>query len=123
MPDEFTTDDKRRILLELRFIYREAELCQKWNLSQAKLRQWKKEANYAYLSPNLREMVVLALHNGTGDIAAMIQYLDYLDHTVYTEAEIEAVLHGLQHEGIAQAEGGRWLYNTAHSQNGTSFIF
>lgn len=123
MTEHYTEQDKRRILLELRYIYREAELCQKWNVTKYRLRQWKKEANYTYLAPTLRELVIMALHNGKGSIAGMISYLDYLDHAVYSEPELLAVLRGLQVEGIALEAGGDWRYNPDHSRNDTSFIF
>ncbi|GIK65635.1 MAG: hypothetical protein BroJett018_34290 [Chloroflexota bacterium] len=119
----YTEEEKRRILLELRYFYTEAELCQKWNLTRYRVKQWKKATNYAYLIGTLREMVIVALRNGASSIAAIIGYVDYLNHAVYTEAEIEPILHGLREEGIAQEQAGVWSYNRAYSKDDTSFIF
>lgn len=119
----FTDEEKRRILLELRYFYTEAELCRKWKLTRYQVKQWKKAANYAYLIGTLREMVIVALHNGASSIAAIIGYVDYLNHAVYTEAEIEPILNGLRAEGIAQEQAGVWSYNRGYSKDDTSFIF
>jgi hypothetical protein len=123
MSDEYSEADQRRILLELRYLCTEAELCAKWKLTKAQLRRWKKAANYAYLSANFRELVILALHTGSETIPNLISHLDYLDHTIYTEAEIHAMLEKLRVEGIAKEDGGKWHYDPIHSQNDTSFIF
>lgn len=122
MADEYTDQEKRRILLELRFFYTEDEICKKWKLTKSQIRKWKKAANYAYLTVTFREMVIIALHNGTNTTAAMIRYLDYLDHSIYTESEIETVLKGLHGEGIAKEESGLWFYDLAYSKNDTSYI-
>ncbi|MCQ3930642.1 MAG: hypothetical protein DPW16_09285 [Chloroflexi bacterium] len=119
----YTEEEKRRILLELRYFYTEAELCQKWNLTRYRVKQWKKAANYVYLIGTLREMVIVALHNEASSIPAIISHLDYLNHAVYTEAEIEPILNGLRAEGIAQEQAGVWSYNRAYSKDNTSFIF
>jgi len=121
--DKYTDGDKRRILLELRFLHTEDTLCKKWNLTKYRLGKWKKAANYAYLTPTFREMVIVALHNGANTIPRLISYLDYLDHAIYTEAEILKALHDLRAEGIAREDSGLWLYDQAYSQNDTSFIF
>ncbi|MBZ0319602.1 MAG: hypothetical protein K8L91_24540 [Anaerolineae bacterium] len=120
---DYTDEEKRRILLEVRYFYTEAELCQKWNLTRYRVKQWKKAANYTYLIGTLREMVIVALHNGASSISAIIGYVDYLNHAVYTEAEIEIILNGLRAEGIAQEQAGVWSYNRAYSKDDTSFIF
>ncbi len=120
---EYTEEEKRRILLEARYLYTEAELCQKWNLTRYRVKQWKKAANYAYLIGTVREMVIVALHNGANSIPAIIGTVDYLNHAVYTEAEIETLLNGLREEGIAQEQAGVWSYNRAYSKDDTSFIF
>ncbi|MFN8374199.1 MAG: hypothetical protein U0694_15140 [Anaerolineae bacterium] len=123
MADAYTEQEQQRILLELRYVYKEAELCQKWNISTSQLRKWKKAANYAYLIGTFRDMLIVALHNGTHDIPGIIRYLDYLDHVVYTEKEIEDGLNALRSAGIARHEDGLWYYDLNHSHNDTRFIF
>jgi transposase-like protein len=123
MAEQFTDEEKQRILLELRYIYNEDELCQKWNISNYQLKKWKKAANYTYFIGTFRDMLIAALHNGTNSIAGIISYLDYLNHVVYTEKEIEDALNKLRGEGIAKEENGLWLYDLSYSKNDSSFIF
>ena len=69
------------------------------------------------------DMLIAALHNGTNKIPNIISYLDYLNHVVYTEKEIEEALNKLRGEGIAKEENGLWLYDLSYSKNDSSFIF
>lgn len=119
----YTARDKRRILLEARYIYTEDLLCKKWSLSRYQLRKMKQEANYTYFQPTLSEMVIVALRHGGDTVSKIISYLDYLDHTIYTDIEIIEVLKELVAEGIAQEQDGMWRYNLSYSQEDTSFIF
>jgi len=120
---DFSPDEVRRILLELRYVYTAKQLCEKWHITPYRLRQWQRQWNYAYLVGNVRELVIVALHHGAQTIADIRAYLDYADHSVYTSEEITAVLSQLESDGFALHDGALWRYNAAHSQHDRSFIF
>ena len=119
----FTPDEIRRILLELRYIYTVRQICAKWHITPYRLRQWQHQWNYAYLSGSVRELIIAALHQGAQTTADINAYLDYVDRTVYTPEEIEAVLKQLEIDGFAIRTGTGCRYNPAHSQNDQAFIF
>lgn len=120
---EYTPADVRKILLELRYFYTAQQLSDKWHITPYRLRQWKRQWNYAYLTGTLRELVIVAVHQGAQTSADVIAYLDYLDHAVYTADEISAVLAQLEAEELVVQRNGHWRYNQLHSANDTSFIF
>lgn len=113
----------RKILLENRYFSTVTQVCAKWQVTPYRLRQWKQQWNYAYLVGTLRELVIAALHQGASTIADINACLDYWDRTVYAPEEIGVVLAGLEAEGIALHQAGRWRYNPVHSADDTSYIF
>ncbi len=64
MAREFTDDQIRKILLEQRYIYTADQLCAKWQITRYRLRQWRKQFRYAYLVGDVRELVIVGLHQG-----------------------------------------------------------
>jgi transposase-like protein len=120
---EYTHEERRKILLEHRYLYTADKLCAKWGISKSQLRKWKKEFNYNYFIGSLRDMTIVALHNGAHIIPAIFDYLDALDHARYTEKEILELLKGLQAEGIAKTKDGEWFYDKSYSNDDASFIF
>jgi hypothetical protein len=120
---EYTHEEKRKILLEHRYFYKADGLCAKWGITRSQLIRWKKEFNYNYFIGRLRDMAVVVLYNGTHTIPAMIEYLDYLDHSRYTEVEVLELLKSLDAEGIAEKKDDKWFYDKSYSRDDTSFIF
>jgi hypothetical protein len=120
---KYTPDERRKILLEQRYISTAAELCAKWNVSMYRLNTWKKEFNYRYFIGTLRDMTIVAVHGGARTIPTIIDCLDYLNHARYTEPETLELLRGLQAEGIAKETNGEWFYDKTHSNDDRSFIF
>ncbi|MDQ3817225.1 MAG: hypothetical protein M3247_08260 [Thermoproteota archaeon] len=120
---DYTHEEKRKILLEHRYFYTIDKLCAKWGISKSQLSKWKKEFNYNYFIGGLRDMTVVALHNGAHTIPAIIDYLDALNHARYTEKEVLELLKGLEAEGIAKKKDGEWFYDKSYSKNDASFIF
>ena len=120
---DFTSDEIRKILLENRYFSTAAQVCAKWQVTPYRLRQWKRQWNYAYLVGTLHELVIAALHQGASTIADINACLDYWDRTVYAPEELSAVLRQLEIDGIAINNGGHWQYNPAHSRHDQSFIF
>ena len=121
---EFTPDQIRKVLLELRYISTAAELCAKWQITRYRLRQWQKQFNYKYLVGDVRELVIAGLHQGIQDVPTLSKFIDYHDHSVYSTKELTSILKGLQIEGVAILKNGRWLYNPKHlRQHDRSFIF
>jgi hypothetical protein len=121
--EAYSRDERRRILLEHRYVLSADEICTKWNITRYRLRIWKRELRYHYLIGDLTEMTVAALLNGSGTIPMIIEHLDYLNHARYSEAEVAAILEGLRDAGIAATKDGRWFCDPSHSREGTSFIF
>jgi len=122
-PTEYSHEEKRKILLENRYLFTEDQLCEKWGISKYQLRKWKKEFNYYYFIVNLRDMAVVALYNGSHTVPAIINHLDALNHARYTEDEVLELLEGLKAEGLAKEMDGKWFYDNSHSMDGASFIF
>jgi transposase-like protein len=120
---EYTHEEKRKVLLEHRYLYTADKLCAKWGISKSQLSKWKKEFNYSYFIGSLHDMAIVALYNGAQTILAIINYLDALNHARYTEKEVLELLKGLQAEGIAKTKDGEWFYDKSYSKNDTSFIF
>lgn len=120
---EYSHEERRKILLENKYLYTEDHVCEKWSISKYQLRIWKKEFNYSYFTGSLHDTAVVALNNGSHTIPAIINHLDMLNHARYTEDEVLELLEGLKSEGIAKEKDGKWFYNMSHSKNGTSFIF
>jgi hypothetical protein len=119
----YTPAEIRKILLENCYCSTAAQVCAKWQITPYRLRQWKQQWNYAYLAGNTRELVIVALHQGASDVPAIIRYLDYVDHAMYSTDKVLALLQQLQIDGIALNDGTRWLYSAAHSQHDRSFMF
>jgi hypothetical protein len=120
---DYSHEERRKILLENRYLYTEDQLCEKWGISKYQLKKWKKEFDYYYFIGSLRDMAVVALYNGSHSIPAIINHLDALNHARYTEDEVLELLEGLKAEGIAKEKDGKWFYDKSHSKNGASFIF
>lgn len=123
MNSTYSIEEIRKILLEHRYIYTADELCEKWGITKHQLRKWKQEFRYTYFIGTVRDMLVVAVHSGATTIKDIQNMLDYLNHCLYSEAEIIEMLEELQIQGIAINENGLWIYNQAHSKNDTSFIF
>ena len=119
----YSVEEIRKILLEHRYFYTADEVCKKWGITKYRLRQWKKECSYAYFIGEVRDMMIVALHNGAATLPDIQSVLDYLDHCLYTEIEILEIIKKLEAQGLAVYENGRWLYNKAYSKNDTRFIF
>ncbi|MBV9927568.1 MAG: hypothetical protein JOZ96_21300 [Acidobacteria bacterium] len=120
---EYSYEERRKILLENRYLLTEEQSCEKWGISRYRLRKWKKILNYHYLIGNLREMALVALYNGSHTIPAIIDHLDYLNHARYTEDEVSELLNNLKAEGMAGEKDGRWFYARPQPDDGASFIF
>src|SRR3954466_7664243 len=120
---EYTHEEERKILLEHRYFYIIDKLCAKWGITKSQLRKWKKEFNYNYFVGSLRDMTVVALHNGAQTIPSIIDYLDFLNHARYTAQEVLELLTGLETEGVAKWRDDEWLYDKSFSKNDSSFIF
>jgi hypothetical protein len=119
----YSVEEIRKILLEHRYFYTAVEVCKKWEITNYRLRQWKKVYSYAYRTIGVREMTVVALHNGATTIPDIRSVLDYLDHGLYTDREILKIVKQLETQGLVHDENGRWLYNKMYSKNDTGFIF
>jgi hypothetical protein len=103
----------RRILLEHQLLGSEAQTCARWDLPVATLRKWKREREPWRVAVGPREWLIVALwQSSEHSVAAhdMIGWLDYHEHAVFTEAEIEAWLDGLVGEGIARRTSEGWAY-------------
>ena len=120
---EFSDSEKRKILLEHKYLYTKDQLCEKWGISSDQLKKWKKEFNYPYFIGSLRDMAVVALYSGSHTIQAIINHLDALDHGRQTDEEVLELLEGLQAEGIAKEKDGKWFYDKSHSTDTANFIF
>lgn len=125
-PPPFAPSEIRSILLEHRYLSPAAAVCEKWGITASCLRRWKREHRFAYLAGSLRELVIVALHSsarGVRDPAELVGFLDMQDHTVYSPAEIGAVLDALVAEGKAVKRGGAWRYDEARLARARPFIF
>jgi len=120
---DYSREERKKILLENRYLYTEDQLCERWGISEHRLKKWKEEFDYYYFMGSLRDMVVVALYNGSNTIPAIINHLDALNHARYTEDEVLELLEGLKAEGIAKEKDGKWFYDKRHSEDGASFIF
>jgi hypothetical protein len=120
---EFSSAEVRRILLENRYCMSEEELCAKWGISRYRLRIWKRDNNYQYLSGGLREVVIAAIYTGARDVMGIIEFADHINHCRYTEAEVLAILEALYREGKAQAQGTTWSYLKPTGESAVHFIF
>lgn len=123
MGAEYSAEEIRKILLEQLYIYTADELCKKWRISRYRLRKWKQAFNYQYFIGSVRDMLIVAIHSGATKINEIRDILDYLNHCLYSDAEIVEMLEELQAQGIAVDNNGQWLYNKAYSKDDTSFIF
>lgn len=123
MTRDFTNDQIRKILLELRYIATADQVCAKWQITRYRLRQWQTQFNYKYRVGDVRELVIVGLHQGIQDVTLLIKFIDYHAHSVYSTQELTSILTQLQAEGIAVLKKGRWLYNRKHSHHNRSFIF
>jgi transposase-like protein len=119
----YSNEEIRKILLEHLYIYTADELCQKWGITKYQLRKWKQAFRYTYFIGTVRDMLVVAIHSGATSVKDIQNMLDYLNHCLYSEAEIVEMLEQLQTQGIAINENGLWLYNQDYSNNDASFIF
>ena len=118
MPRTFTESEVRKILLELRYIYSIDEVCAKWQITRYRLKQWQKQLKYEYLVGTARELVIAGLHLGCVDRSGLREFIDYHDHTRYSDEELGSILEQLKAEGIAIFKNDRWMYNS-----GREFIF
>ncbi len=123
MSASYSDEEIRKILLEHRYFYTIDELCRKWSITTYQLRKWKKAFQYTCFIGEVRDMAVVALHSGANEICGIGDFLDYLNHCRYTEAEIVEMLEELKAQGIAIQVNGAWLYDQSYSKDDTSFIF
>jgi len=115
--------DRRKILLENKYLQTESEICRKFKITRYQLRKWKNEFDYYYFIGSLRDMTIVALLNGATTIPALIDNLDALNHARYSENEVMELLEGLRAEGKAAQKDGKWYYVPAHSTKGIVFFF
>lgn len=120
---EFSRAEVRRILLENRYCLTEKELCSKWGISCYRLRVWKRENNYRYLSGGRRELVIAALYRGVVEVSGVIEFADYMNHCRYSEGEVLEVLQALDREGKARLRGSAWTYREPVGEAAPQFIF
>jgi hypothetical protein len=121
----FSEQEIRRVLLEHRYLMTADELCAKWAISRATLREWKKVGRFDYLSGDLRELVIAALASaGSATLERPAGWADYQDHSPYSEAEIRVVVDGLVAEGIAAWDGENGVrYAPSESRLAGRFVF
>lgn len=121
----FSKQEIRRVLLEHRYLMKADELCAKWAISRGTLRDWKKIVRFDYLSGDLRELVIAALASGgSATLARLAAWVDYQDHSPYSEAEIRVVVDGLVKDGIAAWVGENVVrYAPSESRLAGRFVF
>lgn len=121
----FSERDIRRVLLEHRYLMSADEICAKWEISRAKLREWKKLGRFEYLSGDLRELVIAALASGKkATLERLAAWADYQDHSPYSEAEIRVVVDGLVQDGVAVWDGdGTVSYAPSEARLAARFVF
>lgn len=123
MKQPFSRGQRRRILLEHRFVHPADELCAKWGISRGELRKWKAEFDFEHFLGDFRDWIVAALHAGAGEVEEIIDFLDSLNHCRYAPEEVLVTLRDLQQEGLARPSGSGWAYDFSHSAHDTSYIF
>jgi len=121
----FSKQDIRRILLEHRYLMTADELCGKWEISRATLRDWKKLARFEYLSGSLRELVIAALASGgAATVERLAAWVDYQDHSPCSEGDLRAVVDGLVNDGVAAWDGESAVrYAPSESRRSARFVF
>lgn len=119
----FSDDDIARILLEHQLIHTAREICDKWGIKASTLASWKKRFAPWRRGHGLRELVIVALLRGCTTPSNMIPLLDYLDHAIYSEEELLAVLRELETEGIAVRSGDVWSYDRSRLESDRPFVF
>jgi hypothetical protein len=118
MPRAFTDEEIDKILLEHRYVLKADETCAKWGISRGTLRKWKRERGP--VCAGLRELLIWALLSGPIRYPARIaNWLDYMNHDIYTPREIRAALNALVRQGIAARTANGWRYRRRR----TSFLF
>lgn len=119
----FTRDQRRKILLEHRYVYTAGELCARWRVSRYELRKWKREFDYPNFTGDFRDWVIAAIHRGIDTLPGIIDYLDFLNHCRYSPEEVLEALRELESEGIAEQRGERWIYGRTPRAGSPSYIF
>ncbi len=110
MSPNFTDDQIHRILLEHHYFFTIAQTCEKWGITRYRLRLWKKRNVYEVFR-TLEDEVLAGIHRGGLHApAALISWLDYRDHALYSEGEVRALFENLEARGEVCKEGDRWRY-------------
>ena len=108
----FSDEEIRSILLEHRYLASADEICQKWAISRATLRTWKRDHAFAYVRGGLRELLIVALSSApVRRPDELVEFLDAQDHTRYTPEEIARGLDALVVEGRALRRDDAWIRN------------
>lgn len=119
----YTPEQILRILKEHQLLFSAQELCERWKIRPGTLTRWKKQYAPWRKPYTLRDLLIIVLYQGGGRAQDMISYLDYRDHAIYSETELETELRGLERDGFARKEGERWVYNKSRISEEQRFIF
>lgn len=119
----YTDEEIRKILLEHRFLLTLDEVATKYGLSRYRLRKWKREHSFGYLRIADEEVALAGLYQGITTIPLLIEFVDYVHKSRYTEPEMREMLGGLVHKGMVRTDGNLWSYNHDRLREGRGFVF
>ena len=104
----YIDDQIRRILLEGKFLHTNVELCEKWGISQYRLRKWRKSYGVPW---TFEDCLIAAIYRGGWhEPADFVAYLDWRNHAIYSPAEIDAMFQRLLAAGDVEQDGTRYRY-------------
>jgi len=107
--------DIKRIVLERHLIFDDdAPWVRRWKFPPSRMRTWKKKFPRRTLNPGPREWILVALHQSKKPLTkpgGLSEWLDYLDHAIYSGEEITGMLESLAREGYARKTPDGWIYD------------
>lgn len=95
MKKSLETREIEAILLENRFIDTEKNVCSKYGILLYQLRKWKKLYNYNYFIGSKRDWIISALYHKQNSLNKIIEYVEFINRTQYSENEILLILEQL----------------------------
>jgi hypothetical protein len=107
----YTDDQIHRILLERYYFFTIRQTCERWGVTSYRLNKWRRRGDLYTVFHTLEDDIIAGVHRGGWHRPAeLIGWLDYRDHAIYSEEEVQEMFETLEARGELRRDGARWAY-------------